>query len=254
MAETSQDRRVLAETEWNLTQITGVVWEDPASAVPRGEQALSLARESLDQELEARSLSLLGLVHLRGGDFEEAMRCLEAALGLYARLSTEPLASRELSLAHFLSGSPPTQPLTNRATEGLCWGHLALAQVHAGQVQDSLRSGRLGPALSTETKNSWAQVNSTFCLTYSLLDAGAYEEALVLIQPTLALARTLPPTVNFQRFLTALGSTYQAVQQWEEAQAALEEAEAVAKTYVVRPKAGPLVSKHSFTNAPVAAS
>jgi len=243
MAETSQDRRVLAETEWNLTQITGVVWEDPASALPHGEQALSLARESLDQELEARSLSLLGLVHLRGGDFEEAMRCLEAALGLYARLSTEPLASRELSLAHFLSGSPPTQPLTNRATEGLCWGHLALAQVHAGQVQDSLRSGRLGLALSTESKNSWTQVNSTFCLTYGLLDAGAYEEALVLMQPTLALARTLPPTVNFQRFLTALGSTYQAVQQWEEAQATLEEAEAVAETLDLRPTRVPALSQ-----------
>jgi len=33
----------------------------------------------------------------------------------------------------------------------------------------------------------------------------------------------------FQRFLTALGRTYQAMQQWEEAQEALEEAEAIAE-------------------------
>ena len=36
--------------------------------------------------------------------------------------------------------------------------------------------------------------------------------------------------INFQRFLTALGSTYQAVQQWEEARSTLEEAVAMAKT------------------------
>ena len=243
LAQTSHDQRALAETEWNLAQITGVVWEDPASALPHGEQALSLARKSLDQELETRSLSLLGLIHIRGGDFEEAIRCLEASLVLYARLRNEQSASRELSLAHFLSGSPPTQTLTNRATEGLCWGHLAFAQVHAGQVQSSLRSGRLGLAFSKESKNVWAQVNTTFCLTYGLLDAGMYEEALVLMQQTMALARTLPPTVNFQRFLTALGSTYQAVQQWEEAQAALEEAVAVAETLGLRPTRVPALSQ-----------
>jgi len=63
-----------------------------------------------------------------------------------------------------------------------------------------------------------------------LLDAGAYEEALVRMQHAVAQARTLPPTIIFQRFLIALGRTYQAVQQWKEAQATLEEAEALAGT------------------------
>jgi tetratricopeptide (TPR) repeat protein len=49
------------------------------------------------------------------------------------------------------------------------------------------------------------------------------------MQDAVAPARTLPPVVNFQIFLTALGSTYQAMQQWEEAQATLEEAEALAE-------------------------
>jgi tetratricopeptide (TPR) repeat protein len=66
-------------------------------------------------------------------------------------------------------------------------------------------------------------------LTYGLLDAGAYEEALGFMQDTMALARTLPPTLIFQRFLTALGSVYHALQQWEEARSTLEEAEAVAE-------------------------
>src|SRR2546428_6958045 len=76
MAETSHDQKALAETECNLAQIAGVVWEDPKSAFPHGQHALSLARGIHDKELEARSLFLLGWIHLREGNFEEARRCL----------------------------------------------------------------------------------------------------------------------------------------------------------------------------------
>ena len=93
------------------------------------------------------------------------MHCLEASLALYALLGNEPSASRELSLPPLLAGSPLTQPLTNRATEALCWAMLAIAQVHAGQVQNSIRSGRRALALAQEIKNVWIQVISTFSLT-----------------------------------------------------------------------------------------
>ncbi len=78
-----------------------------------------------------------------------------------------------------------------------------------------MRSGRRALALSTESKNVWVHVNSTSCLTYGLLDAGAYEEALGLMQAAMALARILPPTLIFQRFLYGLGNVYHALQQWE---------------------------------------
>ena len=243
MAQTSHDQKALAETEWNLAQVTSVLWEDWKSALPHGEYALELARASNDKELEARSLFWLGWIHLLGGDFEEAIHLLEASLALYTTLGNEPAASKGLSVAHFLIGSPLTQPLTNRASEAFCWAILALAQIHSGQVQPSIHSGRRALALSQEIKNVWAQVNSTLCLTYGLLDAGAYEEALVLMQQTVALARTLPPTLNFQSFLIALGSTYQALQQWEEAHNALEEAEAVAKTLDLGPFRGPALTR-----------
>ena len=230
MAQTSSDQRALAETEWNRAQITGIVWDDPKRAFPHGEHALSLARGIQDQELEARSLYSLGWIYIRAGDFQQAMDCLEAALELYARLSNEQSASRELSLPSFAIGAPLTQPLTNRATEALCWVLLALTQVLAGQVQPSLRSGRRALALSQEIKNGWAQINSSLGLTYGLLEAGAYEEALVLMQSTMAQARTLPLTFIYQRFLLAQGRTYHALQQWEEAHSTLEEAEAMAET------------------------
>jgi len=235
MAQTSQDQRALVETEWNLSQITSLVWVDTKQALPRGQHALELARASNDQELEARSLSLLGWIHIRGGDFEEAMRCLEASLALYALFGTEQAASQELSLPSFAIGAPPTQPLTNRASEALCWANLAFAQVHAGQVRDSIYSGRRALALSQESKNGWAYIYSTLCLAHGLLDAGAFEEALLLMQQTVAQARTLPPTIIFQRFLIALGKTYQALQQWEETHRTFAEAEAVAETLDLGP-------------------
>jgi len=229
VAQTSHDQRALAEKAWNLAQITANMWDDPTSALPHGAQALSLARGIHDQELEARSLALLGYIHLLGGDFEEAMHALEASLALYATLRTEQTASQELSLVHYMSGAPLTQSLTNRASEAFCWVLLALAQVHAGQVQPGMRSGRRALALSQEIRNVWVHITSMSGLTHGLLEAGAYEEALGLMQDAMALVRTLPPTFICQRLFLAQGRTYHALQQWEEARSTLEEAEAMAE-------------------------
>src|SRR6266571_180447 len=235
MAETSHDQRALVETEWNLAQITSLVWVDTKQALSHGQHALELARASKNQEMEDRSISLLGWIHIRIGDFQEAMHALEGSLTLYALIGTEQAASQELSLPSFAIGAPPTQPLTNRASEALCWANLAFAQVHAGQVRDSIHSGRRALTLSQESKNGWAYIYSTLCLAHGLLDAGAYEEALVLMQHAVPQARTLPPTIIFQRFLIALGKTYHALQQWEEAQRTLAEAEALAETLDLGP-------------------
>jgi len=229
LAEISHDQRALSETEWNFAQITAFMWEDLKRALPHGEHTLELARGIQDQELESRSLYLLGWIHIEGGNFEEAIHLLEAALALYARLSNEPTAARELSLPFFAIGAPLTQPLTNRASEAWCWEMLAMAKLHQGQVQPSIDHSRRALALAKETKNVWAQVVSTVTLTHGLLDAGTYEEALVLMQEAIAQAPTLPRTIKFPRLLTALGSTYQALQQWEEARNTLEEAEAMAE-------------------------
>lgn len=243
MAEVSHDQKALAETECNLAQIFGVVWEDPKRAFAHGQRALSLAREVHSEELEARSLFLLGWIQIRAGNFEEAAHCLEASLPLYVALGNEQTDVRELSIAHYLMGAPLTQPLAFRTSEALCRAHLAVAQLQSGLVYDSIRIASRALALSREIKNVWVQVISTNNLTHGLLEAGAYEEAFNLTQQTVALARALPPAVNFQVFLTALGSTYQALQQWDEARTALEEAEAVAEKLDLGPLRVPALSR-----------
>jgi DNA-binding SARP family transcriptional activator len=234
LAQTSHDQKALAETQWNRAQILGL-WGDAKRALPHAEQALSLARGIHDTELEANSLSMLGALHMWGEDFEGAIHCLEAALALYALLGNESTVSGALSLAHFSHGAPLTQPLTHRASEALCWATLAIAQVNGGQVLGSVRSGRRALALSKEIKNLWVELTSALGLTYGLLEAGAYEEALVLMQPTIALARTLPPTIVFHGCLSAMGIVYHALQQWEEARRSLAEAVAVAETIDLGP-------------------
>ncbi len=229
MAESSHDQKALAETAWNLAQITGMMWEDLTSALRHGQQALSLARTGHDQELEGRCLYTLGVIHLIRGDFEETMHCEEASLVLYAALGSEPTASGELSLPYFLLGAPLTQSLTNRASEAFCWATLVYAQVNSGQVLGSIRSGRRALTLSQESKNVWAQIYSTIGLTHGLLEVGAYEEALLLTQPALALVRTLPQSIILQRFLFGLGRTYHALQQWDEARRTLDETLVVAE-------------------------
>jgi predicted ATPase len=229
LAQSSSDQQAQAETEWNRSQIIGVVWEDPKRALSHGEHALELARGIQDKELEARSLHSLGWIHIRGGDFQEGIDCLETSLALYAALGNEPTASRELSLPSYIIGAPLTQPLTYRASEAACWGLLAYAQMNDGQVQRSLRSGHLALAISKESKNGWAHILSTLCLTQGLLDAGEYEEALVLTQHAVALMRTLPLIGLFARVLAVLGSVYHALQQWEEARSTFEEVEAMAE-------------------------
>lgn len=80
-------------------------------------------------------------------------------------------------------------------------------------------------------------------LTSGLLEAGKYEEALAITQQAVELTQTLPPTFNFHRMLTVLGSTYQALQQWEEAHNTLTEAVAMAAKLDFKLYAVPIVSQ-----------
>jgi len=142
-----------------------------------------------------------------------------------------------------MSGSPLTQPLTNRAIEAKCWAILAVVQQHTGQVQKGIRCGRQALALARESRTGWAQIHTTICLADELLEAGTYEETFRLMQQAAGLARTLPTTLHFQRFLITMGNTYHALQQWDEAKTALQEAEVMAEKLGLGPLRVPALSR-----------
>jgi len=66
-------------------------------------------------------------------------------------------------------------------------------------------------------------------MTFGLVEAGTYEEAFGLMQQAMASAPPLVLTHILQGLLTAQGSVSQAVQQWQEAHRAFEEAVDVSK-------------------------
>jgi len=241
IAQINQDQHALAETAWNLALITAVMWERPASALPYGRQALALARARHDQELEARSLSALGWIHLLRADYQASIRCVQASIKVYELLENDPVLSKGLSLPSFVTGAPLTQSLTNRAAEAMCWAQLAFAQLQTGQLSKSIQSGYKALSLARRAKNTWVQMPVP--LTSALLEAGRYEEALAITQQAIELTKTLPPTFNSHRILTVLGSTYQALQQWEEAHNTLIEAVTVAEKLDLKLSSVPIVSR-----------
>src|SRR5260370_8446784 len=97
MGQRSHEQRGLAETEWNLAQIIAIVWYAPTSALAYGERALSLARASHAKELEARSLSSLGAIHILRGYFDQAIPSLESSLVLYIASASQQTAPPDLS-------------------------------------------------------------------------------------------------------------------------------------------------------------
>jgi tetratricopeptide (TPR) repeat protein len=217
------------------------MWESPAQALPYAQQALSGAAAIQDTELEARSLFALGWIHLLAADYEASMRSVRAAIHVYELLENDPAPTVGLSLPSFVIGAPLTQPLTNRAAEAMCWAQLSFAQLQAGQLSKSIQSGYKSLDKARAAKNIWVQMPVP--LTSGLLEAGRYEEALALTQQALELTKNLPPTLNFHRMLTLLGSTYQALQQWEEAHKTFTEAITMAEKLDFKGYAVPIVSR-----------
>jgi tetratricopeptide (TPR) repeat protein len=241
LAEVSQDQQTLAETQWSLALIRAVGAQDSKEVFLYGGHALELARATHHKELEARCLSLFGMIHTLGGNFQEALHCLQAALESYATLGNGHTNGQE-SVASVLSNPSSLPHMMSCWTEALCWTHLAVAQLNCGQVQDSIRSSRRALSLAQEAKNVWVQLAATAVLTYSLQEAGANEEALALMQQAIAEVQTLPVTIHKQRFFVVLGSTYHALHQWEEARRMLEEAETVAETVELKSLCVPCLS------------
>jgi tetratricopeptide (TPR) repeat protein len=234
VAEASDDRGMLAETEWNLAQMATIEWR-PEAALLHGERALELARETNLNELEGRSLYVLGLAHMFAGRFEDSLAYASRSASLYEAMRDEPTDAGTLAPQFVLAGAPPSKFLANRGMEALCLTLLATGEVNRGWPRAGVEVGRWAVGIAREIENSWVQVIAMRNLHHALLEAGEYEEALRVGRRGLEEARKQRyPTAIFVQ-LDALGRTFQAMLDLEEAHAAFSEALAVAEAIPVWP-------------------
>src|SRR5918993_88502 len=234
VAEASDDRGMLAETEWNLAQMATIEWR-PEAALLHGERALELARETNLNELEGRSLYVLGLAHMFAGRFEDSLAYASRSASLYEAMRDEPTDAGTLAPQFVLAGAPPSKSLANRGMEALSLTLLATGEVNRGWPRAGVEAGRRAVGIAREIENSWVQAIAMRNLHHALLEAGEYEEALRVGRQGLEAARKQRyPTAIFVQ-LDALGRTFQAMLDLEEAHAAFSEALAVAEAIPVWP-------------------
>ncbi|HEX5417113.1 MAG TPA: AAA family ATPase, partial [Chloroflexota bacterium] len=151
IAEASEDRLGLVETEWNLAQM-GIYTSNPPMALRHGERALELARAEGAPELIARSLNALAYAYRNLGRWEDSAAVAGEAAKHFAELGNAALEIDSLGL-------------------------FASSQVRYGALRDGIHAGRRALALSREIENPWGQVASAYHLVPGLLDAGRYGEA-----------------------------------------------------------------------------
>jgi DNA-binding SARP family transcriptional activator len=234
VAEASNDRGMLAETEWNLAQMATIEWR-PEAALVHGERALELARETNLHELEGRSLYVLGLAHMFAGRFEDSLAYASRSASLYEAMRDEPTDAGTLVTQFVLAGAPPSKSLANRGMEALSLTLLATSEVNRGWPRAGVEAGRRAVGIAREIENSWVQAIAVRNLHHALLETGEYEEALRVGRQGLEAARKQQyPTAIFVQ-LDALGRTFQAMLNLEEAHAAFLEALAVAEAIRVWP-------------------
>jgi tetratricopeptide (TPR) repeat protein len=240
-AEAGGDRAILAETEWNLAQMAAMRWE-PEVALSYGERALGLAREAGLEELEARSLFVLGQAHRFAGRWEECVACASRATALYEALGGEPPHAGTLAAQFIWAGAPPSKELANRAMEALSLTLLAIGELNRGFPKDVVEAARRALRIGREIDNDWAQTNATVLLGYGLWETGEYGEALRVARLGLDISHKVRhPAASFM--LTVLGSTLGAMLNLEEAHPALLEALAGAGAKLPRPWKTTAISK-----------
>lgn len=232
-AEAGGDRAMLAETEWNLAQMAAMGWE-PEVALSHGERALGLAREASLEELEARSLFVLGQAHRFAGRWEECVACTSRAAALYEALGDEPPDAGTLGAQFIWAGAPPSKELANRAMEALSLTLLAIGELNRGSPGDVVEAAGRALRIGREIDNDWAQTNALVLLGYGLVELGEYAGALGVARRGLEMGRKVRhPAASFM--LTILGTTPEAMLNLEGAHAELLEALAGAGAKLPRP-------------------
>lgn len=191
IAEDAGDRAGLAETEWNLANMS-VHSGDPETSLPHGKRALTLARELGQQELTARCLNVLAYAETISGQWPEGEVHADESRALYVALGNRELEADNLCL-------------------------VAKARINCGRPQAGIAAARAAQQISLDIENRWGQANSAKYLALGLLECGQYGQALVAVQGGVATAQAsgYAPLLAFN--LAVLGCIYRAMLALEKA-------------------------------------
>jgi tetratricopeptide (TPR) repeat protein len=96
--------------------------------------------------------------------------------------------------------------------EADCLSLIAHARVNCGRTEAGIEAGRQALAIVKEMGNPWGQGTATIHLTLGLLDAGQYEEALLLADQAANLAQANRLAPIFPYILIRLGAAQRALQ------------------------------------------
>jgi tetratricopeptide (TPR) repeat protein len=216
VAQESDNRIGLAETEWNLAQFH-FYGSKVRTALVHAERGLLLARALNHKELIARTLNILGYLRANLGHYAECQACAEEAVTLYTQLGHRAMIVDSLCL-------------------------VAQAKLSIDQPGVAIDLARTALTIAQEIENPWGETNSILHLALGALETGDYATALGCAQQALALARAHQLNIVLCIVPLALGSVYQVLGQFEAARQIHLEAERFNSNIVSRPFNGPIAA------------
>jgi DNA-binding SARP family transcriptional activator len=165
IAEQNEDRRGLAEIEWNLA-LAARLENDASLSRHHGEQALTIARELEHPQLVARCLNLLSYVYTNLRQWE----------------ATEASAAE----ARYLYAVAGNQVLEADSQRMVGW-----AQIFSGRPQEALATLLETFAFSQQIENLWGETDCAYKLALTQLELGHYGQAIRLARQAVEQARKL---------------------------------------------------------------
>jgi len=217
VAEQINDPIMIAETEWNLTQMATFLWQ-PELAIHHGERALSIANQLEAPELTARILYALGDALSFAGRGEECNTRLEAALPIYTQINKNFVPNKQFPAQYVWAGLPPSDVMSVQAMQASCMSQLAEGYMHVGKLHEGIQTARQALNIGVVINNDWTQAMSSLILGNGLIEIGAYEEAYHVGQEGVTLAGKSPNPALLFFSKNVFGLACQALYKYEDAQ------------------------------------
>lgn len=217
VAEQIGDPIMIAETEWNLTQMATFSWL-PDLAIQHGERALEIAKQLDAPELSARILYALGDALSFAGRWDECNMRLEEALPIYTQINIHDVPNKPFPAQYVWAGLSPSEVMSVQAMQASCMSQLAEGYMHVGKLREGIQLARQALEIGVLINNDWTRAMSSLILGNGLIEVGLYEEAYHVAKESVLSASKSPNPALLFFAKNVYGLACQALYQLDEAQ------------------------------------